>query len=45
MDDCADIENWEHMEELWLSLQQAMALSVDVVSRDLAKAFFLCAFC
>jgi len=44
MDDCMEVEKWEHVEELWLWLQYAMALSVDIVSKDLAKAFLVRAF-
>jgi hypothetical protein len=44
MDDRSKVEKWEHVEELRLWLQQAMALSIDFVSRDHAKAFFVHAF-
>ena len=36
MDDCMEVEKWEHMEELQLWLKHAMALSVDIISKDLA---------
>jgi hypothetical protein len=43
MDDRAEVKKSEHVEELRLWLKHALALSIDIVSKDLAKAFFISA--
>ena len=44
MDDRAEVEKWEHVEELWLWMKHALDLTVDIISKDLAKAFLVSAF-
>jgi hypothetical protein len=43
MDDCAEVEKWEHVEELRLWMNHALDLTVDIVNKDLAMAFFVIA--
>ena len=43
MDDIAEVEKWEHVEELHRCMKHALTLSVDIVSKDFAKAFFVSA--
>ena len=43
LDDRNEVENWEHIEELWLWMKHILDLTIDIVSKDLAKAFFVSA--
>ena len=44
MDERAEVEKWEHVEELRLWMKHALDLTVDIVSKDIAKALFISAF-
>lgn len=43
MDDHVEVEKWEHVEELLLWMKHALDLTIDIVSKDLAKDFFVSA--
>jgi hypothetical protein len=41
MDNRAEVEKWENVEELRLWLKHALDLSINIISKDLPKAFFI----